>query len=87
MKLRLLSYIFLLIPGIAVLLLFGTELAENSIDILSFIAGGFLVTEGAWKIFSSPRDNWRLQADRCVRIGLGVCIFTIHLLQYMDKVS
>ena len=63
--------------------LFDTQLAENTIDWFSFIAGLFLVVEGLYKIFSSEKPLLRDQLFRAFRVVIGTTVFTIHLLQFM----
>lgn len=63
--------------------LFDTRLAELTIDWFSFLAGGFLVIEGLYKIFSSEKPLLRDQVFRTFRVIIGTTVFTIHLLQFM----
>jgi hypothetical protein len=63
--------------------LFDTFTAELIIDWVAFIAGIFLVAEGLYKIFSSKNPLLRDQILRAIRVLIGTCVFTIHLLQFM----
>jgi hypothetical protein len=52
------------------------------VDYWAFAAGVFLIGEGLWKIFNS-RDVFLVNFFRLLRISIGVCIFTIHTLQFI----
>ena len=69
--------------GAATCQLFDTLTADLIIDWVAFIAGIFLIVEGLYKIFSSKNPSLRDQICRAVRVLIGTCVFTIHLLQFM----
>jgi len=52
------------------------------VDYWAFAAGIFLMGEGLWKIFNY-NDTFLINFFRLLRISTGVCIFTIHLLQFV----
>ncbi len=53
------------------------------VDYWAFAAGFFLVGEGLWSIFTSNENKWWIQFSRLLRISVGICIFTIHFLQFV----
>ena len=63
--------------------LFDTLAADLIIDWVAFLAGIFLMVEGLYKIFSSKNPTLRDQVLRAIRVLIGTCVFTIHLLQFM----
>ena len=69
------------VAGCVVIWLHDTRLANVSIDWLAFLAGGFLVTEGAYGIIRSHTPFFPDQFLKTIRIIIGVNIFTIHLIQ------
>jgi hypothetical protein len=52
------------------------------VDYWAFAAGIFLIGEGLWKILNS-RDIFLVNLFRLLRVSIGVCIFTIHTLQFI----
>lgn len=62
---------------------FDTKFAYLTVDWLAFLAGIFLVVEGAYKILRSKDPFFPFQLLRSTRVFIGMCIFTIHLLQLM----
>mgnify|MGYP001574007242 CR=1 FL=1 len=56
-----------------------------AIDILAFLAAVFLVVEGVTRIVKQPKDSWKVQLGRAIRIGFGCAIVTIHVLQAAHK--
>lgn len=62
---------------------FDSLFAEITIDWFAFSAGIFLIAEGLYKIFYSKDPSIQTQLLRVVRVIIGTCIFTIHLLQFM----
>ena len=79
----------LAVLGAALLTIFLTQktffwvLGPVVVDYWAFAAGIFLISEGFWRISSSQEDKFILQFLRLLRIVIGVCIFTIHLLQFV----
>jgi len=69
----------------AIVLLFGTRFAENTIDYTSFAVGIFLVAEAGYKIMTRSESFFPTQLFRLARVIFGTGIFTIHLLQFLDK--
>ncbi len=63
--------------------MFDTPLANAAIDWFSFVAGGFLVIEGIYKIRKFRKDSLFLQFLRGVRILVGADVFIIHLIQFI----
>ncbi len=62
---------------------FSSEFAESTVDCFAFFAGIFLVVEGAYRIFSNMSSPLSCQLLRTFRAIIGVCIVTIHILQFM----
>jgi len=56
---------------------------QAAMDWFVFFAGIFLVAEGSWKILTAKAPLLRDQLMRTIRIVIGACVFTIHLLQFM----
>ncbi|RKY42514.1 MAG: hypothetical protein DRP85_02555 [Candidatus Makaraimicrobium thalassicum] len=69
--------------GYAICLLFNTRFAKITIDYFAFLTGIFLVTEGLYKISRSKAPFLPDQFLRILRIIIGICLFTIHILQFM----
>ncbi len=62
---------------------FDTPFGEISVDFFAFLAGAFLVLEGAYKILTSKTPLFPDQIFRSCRVIIGVTIFTIHMLQFV----
>lgn len=75
--------VLMTIAGCIICVAFDTKFADLTIDWVSFIAGIFLIAEGLYKIFSSKQPLLRDQILRSIRVFIGTCVFTIHLLQFM----
>lgn len=56
-----------------------------TIDIVALIMGAFLVIEGVWDILHHATAYLKSQITRCIRVWLGVCILTIHIMQFLHK--
>lgn len=63
--------------------LFDTPFANRNIDWLSLITGLFLISEGFYKIFFFKKNFYPFQLFRIFRIIIGICIFSVHLFQYI----
>lgn len=65
-------------------LIFNSSFAHNTIDYFSFIAALFLIIDGIYKISRYRVEKYfPNQFIRHVRIIIGTCIFTIHVMQYV----
>ena len=65
-------------------LVFNSSFAHNTIDYFSFAAALFLVIEGTYKISRYRTEKYFPDHFiRHVRIIIGTCIFTIHVMQYV----
>lgn len=53
------------------------------VDYWAFAAGVFLVGEGLWRLMRSKEASIPMNFLRLLRISIGVCIFTIHFLQFV----
>ncbi|MBD3379508.1 MAG: hypothetical protein GF408_03490 [Candidatus Omnitrophica bacterium] len=62
---------------------FESPFAEATIDWFAFLAGIFLMSEGLYKIITRKDGFFPEQFLRAVRAVIGMCVFTIHLLQFM----
>ncbi|MBF0252272.1 MAG: hypothetical protein HQL29_00500 [Candidatus Omnitrophica bacterium] len=64
---------------------FDSKFADATIDWFAFLAGIYLIIEGITILFSgtnlTPAGITRIS----FRIIIGVCVFTIHLLQFFRK--
>jgi len=69
------------VAACVVIWLHDTRVANISIDWLAFLAGAFLITEGAYGIIKSRTPFFPDQFLKTIRIIIGVNIFTIHLIQ------
>lgn len=56
-----------------------------TIDVFAFMAGLFLVSEGAYKIIKYKHVSVGGQFTRIVRVAFGLAIITIHILQFIHK--
>ncbi|MFH1665015.1 MAG: hypothetical protein ABIA77_02590, partial [Candidatus Omnitrophota bacterium] len=63
---------------------FDSRFAEVTIDWFAFLAGIFLIVDGVNKILHSPFQSFQDQFLRSFRVVIGTCVFTIHLLQFMQ---
>ncbi|MBU0570788.1 MAG: hypothetical protein KJ995_02330 [Candidatus Omnitrophica bacterium] len=62
--------------------LFDSKFANLTIDWFAFFAGIFLVAEGLYKILTSKTATPFNQFLRFIRVAIGTCVFTVHLLQF-----
>lgn len=53
------------------------------VDYWAFGAGILLVGEGLWRIRTSQENTLLISSFRLLRIAMGICIFTIHFLQFV----
>jgi hypothetical protein len=53
------------------------------VDYWAFAAGVFLLSEGIWRFLTSKEHSWAINFGRLLRIAAGICVFTIHLLQFL----
>ena len=60
----------------------ATPLRQTLIDWSAFSFGVFLIIEGAYRIMASYESSGRDQLLRMIRVFIGSCVFTIHLLQF-----
>ena len=67
----------------AICYLFDTPFAEATIDWFAFLAGIFLIIEGLYAMKTRGGPFLPDQLLRILRIIIGTCVFTIHLLQFM----
>jgi len=73
----------IVIAIIITIFVFNTSFARNAIDYFSFVAALFLIVDGFYKIGHYKNDPYfPNQLIRHVRIIIGTCVFTIHVLQY-----
>jgi hypothetical protein len=64
--------------------IFNTEFARETVDYFSFLAAIFLIADGFYKVIRYKYDPYfPNQLVRHVRIIIGACIFTIHVMQYI----
>lgn len=61
----------------------SSPLKQTLIDWFAFSFGIYLVVEGIYGIFRSKSVIIRNQLLRVLRVLIGTCVFTIHLLQFM----
>jgi general stress protein CsbA len=80
---RITAFFFLALAGLATYLAFDTHFIKVTIDYLSFIAGMFLITEGAYKLSKSQTKTRYDQTARSLRVFIGLGVFGIHLLQFL----
>ena len=63
--------------------IFNPSFAHNTVDYFSFFAALFLIIDGFYKIVHYKSEPYfPNQFVRHIRIILGTCILTIHILQY-----
>jgi peptidoglycan/LPS O-acetylase OafA/YrhL len=78
------ALISIAIASLICAVIFNTSFAKNTIDYFSFFAASFLMVDGLFKI-------WRYREEpyfpnhfvRNLRIIIGACVFTIHVMQYI----
>ncbi|MFH1877850.1 MAG: hypothetical protein ABH883_03490 [Candidatus Omnitrophota bacterium] len=72
------------LTGIITCRVFESNFAEFTIDWFAFLAGIYLILEGTYKIVVNIKTPvFPGQFLRALRVIIGVCVFTIHLLQFM----
>lgn len=65
-------------------LIFNSSFAHNTIDYFSFAAALFLIIDGVYKISRYRIERYfPNQFIRHIRVIIGTCIFTIHVMQYV----
>jgi len=52
-------------------------------DYFPFFAGIFLVSEGLYRISGSKEALYPGQVTRIIRVIIGTCLITLHLLQFI----
>ncbi|MBN1353376.1 MAG: hypothetical protein JW994_01735 [Candidatus Omnitrophica bacterium] len=63
---------------------FDTPFAHSTIDYFSFAAALFLIIDGVYKITRYRNEPYvPNNMIRHIRIIIGTCVFTIHILQYI----
>ena len=77
------TLVLVVLAACVVCWLHDTRLANMSIDWLAFLAGAFLIIEGAYGIVKSRTPFFPDQFLKTIRIIIGVNILTIHLIQLM----
>jgi len=66
---------------------FNSSFGKNTVDYFSFGAALFLITEALYKICRYRNEPYfPNQLARNIRIIIGTCVFTIHVLQYVHGV-
>ncbi|MBU1894796.1 MAG: hypothetical protein KJ983_03140, partial [Candidatus Omnitrophica bacterium] len=63
--------------------LFDSNFANSTIDWFSFLVGIFLITEAIYKTRKHPTAFFPVQFLRTIRMLIGGCIFTVHLIQFI----
>jgi len=72
------------ITSFITIFVFNTPFAHNTIDYFSFAAALYLVVEAIFKICRYRQEPYfPNQIFRHVRIIIGTCVFTIHVMQYI----
>jgi len=72
------------VSGLICTAIFNTAFAKNTIDYFSFFAAIFLIVEGFYKIRHYRNESYfPAQFVRHIRIIIGACVFTIHVMQYV----
>jgi len=84
-KLRLVIALLMLSAATFILTcrVFDSRFADITIDYFAFFAGIFLFSEGTFSLLRSPFQTPFDILSRGLRVIIGVCVFTIHLLQFM----
>jgi len=62
---------------------FDSRFALVTIDYFAFFAGLFLIVEGMYKLTYNKSDSVKDKILKGIRVVIGTCVFTIHLLQFM----
>ena len=70
------------VASLICVVVFGSVFADNTIDLFSFLAALFLIGEGFYKVYRFKNEPYfPNQLIRHIRIIIGTCIFTIHIMQ------
>lgn len=62
---------------------FDSRFALETIDYFAFFAAIFLILEAMYKLITMPKAPLSDKILRTIRLIIGTCVFTIHLLQFM----
>jgi len=75
--------VLIALTAVIVVMVFNSAFAKVTIDYFAFFASVFLMVDALYKIMRKPDDNFSQQLVRLMRLIIGVCIFTIHVMQYI----
>ena len=64
-----------------VVMVFNSAFAKVTIDYFAFLAAAFLIIDALYEITRRSEPFFPNQLIRFVRLIIGVCIFTIHVMQ------
>lgn len=77
-------FVTVLTAAMITVVVFNTPFAHDTVDYFSFIAALFLIVEGVYKIRRYRGEPYfPNQFIRHLRVIVGTCIFTIHIMQYI----
>src|SRR3990167_7439129 len=79
-KLRGITIIIILTAWIVVMV-FNSAFAKATIDYFAFFAASFLIIDALYKITRKSEPFFPNQMIRFIRLIIGVCILTIHIMQ------
>ncbi len=69
-----------------VISIFPTSFAQLTVDYFAFAAGILLISDALYKLRTDTDKPWNYQVVRFCRLIIGICIFTIHAMQYIYKI-
>lgn len=75
--------VLIILTASIVVMVFNSSFAKATIDYFAFFAGIFLIVDALYKIIRMRNDPPGRQTVRFIRLVIGVCIFTIHMMQYI----
>jgi len=73
-----------LVASVICVLIFKSAFAERTVDYFSFLIALFLISESFYMIGRYRKEPYfPNHFFRCIRIIVGACIFTIHIMQHV----
>jgi len=77
-------FVSITVSGTVCVSIFNTSFAKGTIDYFSFFAAGFLIIDGIYKIIKYRNEPYFPdQLIRNIRIIIGACVMTIHIMQFV----
>jgi uncharacterized membrane protein HdeD (DUF308 family) len=83
----LISIIVVIFGSVCIVIsLFPTSFGNLTVDYFAFAAGILLISDALYKLRTDSDKAWNYQVVRFCRLIIGVCIFSVHAMQFIYKV-